>query len=269
MGWRSLIVRSQGAINLHNRDRFYYNFGTSIYDMTQADSKSPWASPFTGPNPRGPAEVDTIHPIHIRRNRLETVQKVGAVGVPGEWWGAQNSLFVLDIDDGNARYVIEENLLLATGSNGLKLGHIVDAITVRNNIVVARRGPAVPGGDPDQSPRQDLLAFNIGAMCMENTMNATRNVIVNLDGGRLLASSYGNIGPQALANGQQGAYLGTCGTQLLCMARHLPSCCIALRCFVDKLCSIQVQTGTCTSYPSLLCSTTICTTLQGQTVVWP
>ena len=46
----------------------------------------------------------------------------------------QNTLSVLDIDDGNARYVVEENLLLATGVTGLKLGHVVDAITVRNNV---------------------------------------------------------------------------------------------------------------------------------------
>ena len=30
-------VTDMGAINLHNRDRFYYNFGTSIYDLTQKD----------------------------------------------------------------------------------------------------------------------------------------------------------------------------------------------------------------------------------------
>ena len=136
--------------------------------MTQADYKNAWATPFTGPNPRGPTEVDTLHPIIIRRNRLETAQKVGAVGVPGEWWGFQNSLFVLDIDDGNARYVIEENLLLATGANGLKLGHIVDDLAVRNNIVIARKGPTVPGSDPEQQrkrddDRQDLKGFVVGS----------------------------------------------------------------------------------------------------------
>ena len=186
-----------GAINLHNRDRFYYNFGTPIYD-THADynpKQGAWSTPFTGPNPRGPLEVDTINPITIRRNRLETVQHVGEIGVPGEWWGRQNTLFVLDIDDGNGRYVIEENLLLATGGViGLKLGHIVDDISVRNNIVIARPGPPIPGADPEHGGTgMGSSAFEIGPQCKENTMNASLNIIVNLDGGLLMSSHYGNF----------------------------------------------------------------------------
>lgn len=181
-----------GAINLHNRDRYYYNFGTSIYDPAQQDftKYGAWGAPFHGPNSRGPVEVDTVHPITIRRNRLEVRQHVGLVGEPGEWWGRQNTLCVLDIDDGNGRYQIEENLLLATGTNGLKLGHIVDDITVTNNIVIARQGP--PSVDLEVNDRQDLHAFNIGPQCLENTMNASNNIIVNLDGGTMLASTYGN-----------------------------------------------------------------------------
>jgi hypothetical protein len=133
-----------------------------------------------------------VHPITIRRNRLETTQHVGIVGQPGEWWGPQNTLTVLDIDDGNARYVIEENLLLATGVTGLKLGHIVDDMTVRNNIVVGRKGPRMAGEDRgDISSRMDLIGFNIGNQCMENTMNASNNLIVNMDGGVMKTSNFG------------------------------------------------------------------------------
>eukprot|EP01052_Picozoa_sp_SAG31_P042020 SAG31_NODE_6541_length_1982_cov_1.657461_2_plen_322_part_00 len=185
-------VTDMGAINLHNRDRYYYNFGTSIYDQTQADY-SAWGSPFHGPNPRGPTEVDTLHPIAIRRNRLEVTQHAGVVDEPGEWWGLQNTLTVLDIDDGNARYEIEENLMLATGVTGLKLGHIVDDIKVCNNIVVGRKGPQLRGGDHelDISSRMDLVGFNIGRQCMENTMNASNNLIVNMDGGVMKTSNFG------------------------------------------------------------------------------
>lgn len=187
-------VTDMGAINLHNRDRFYYNFGTSIYDQTQADY-SAWGAPFTGPNPRGPTEVDTVHPITIRRNRLEVTQHVGVIGQRGEWWGHQNTLSVLDIDDGNARYLIEENVMFATGVTGLKLGHIVDDMTVRNNIVVGRKGPTVTGAglDPeDVSNRMDLVGFEIGNQCMENTMNASNNIVVNIDGGVMKATNFGS-----------------------------------------------------------------------------
>ena len=50
----------------------------------------------------------------------------------------------------------------------------------------------------------------VGAMCMENTMNASRNIIVNLDGGRLLATTYGNMSPQQLADGQAGMNVVRC-----------------------------------------------------------
>ena len=42
----------------------------------------------------------------------------------------------MDLDDGGTRWEFIENVCIANGTAGLKLGHDVDQITFTNNIVV-------------------------------------------------------------------------------------------------------------------------------------
>ena len=64
-------------------------------------------------------------------------------------------------------------------------------------IVVATK---TPQADPEGGgQRMDAIGWEGGVQCKENTMNASSNIIVNLDGGSLLVSTYGNFESSGLS----------------------------------------------------------------------
>jgi len=155
-----------GAINLHNRDRFYVPGDSPVWNKVVDDGY--WESQFPMPFQRGPAEVDTVHPVIVRGNLFETTVLTGAVGQPGDWYGQQGTIFCVDIDDGPTRYLLTENVCIANGTVGIKIGHVVDELNITNNIVVSFSG--VPG-----TPAEP---FYVGQQTLNNSNVFTRNVMV-------------------------------------------------------------------------------------------
>eukprot|EP00935_MAST-01C_sp_MAST-1C-sp1_P002386 g2386.t1 len=171
-----------GAVNLHNRDRFYVPFDSPVWNRPQDKQTGGWNSHFPRPVPRGPLEVDTIHWITMKGNLFETEARQGPVGKPGDWFGVQATIFCVDVDDGNGMYLITENVLITQNTHGMKIGHVVDRMNITNNIVIATDDPRINGPVSNHGQKKPLhtVPFQIGAMMRDNTMRYTNNIHVQL-----------------------------------------------------------------------------------------
>ena len=167
-----------GTVNIHNRDRFYVAGDSRMFST----NRTPWGE-FPAPFPRGPTSVDAMHPILFQGNVLESERRFGKFGEPGAWWGVQCELSCLDLDDGGTRWDITENVCIANGTAGLKMGHDVDHISFTNNIVIvtpplwAQRGlpgwqstDVVPADGQGQQPKDNSNVYsgNVHVRLQEN-----------------------------------------------------------------------------------------------------
>ena len=73
------------------------------------------------------------------------------------------------MDDGPTRYAVVENVCITSSTAGLKVGHVVDQITVSNNIVLSYN-TSISG-----------TAFEVPKQPANNTNAFTKNVLVNMD----------------------------------------------------------------------------------------
>ena len=172
-------VTDMGPINIHNRDRFYVAGDMPVFQKQNAtQSKTHWDE-FPAPFPRGPISVDAMHPTIVRGNVLRSQRRSGAVGVPGEWWGVQNTLTCVDLDDGGTRYEIYENVCIANGTQGYKLGHGIDDINYHNNILVtlSQGAPMTRGATQTNTIGVSGSGMNV----KNNTCRFVGNVIAKLD----------------------------------------------------------------------------------------
>eukprot|EP00937_MAST-01D_sp_MAST-1D-sp2_P000443 g443.t1 len=211
-------VTDMGAINLHSRDRFYVPGDSPVWNKNKKPGAgaraSPWSSQFPAPYQRGPVAVDAVRPTTLRGNVLRTTRRSGAFGRPGDWWGTQGTLFCLDMDDGPTRYVVTENVCIANGTQGYKLGHDVDAIDYSNNILVslATGWQSASASASAAGTAADTAALSIGAQNANNTNAFTRNVLVRL----------GSAGGGASADAQPRPWLVAAGFEPAAAARHPP-----------------------------------------------
>ena len=164
-------VSDMGTINLHNRDRFYTPWDSPVWNKKVNPPGSGWPAPqYPVPVPRGPVDVDTVYPIRISNNLLESRGRSGVANDHGaEWWGKQAAISCVDVDDGPVKYDIVENVCITDNTAGFKVGHVVDRIHVANNIVLAHNVTA--SADAFEVPKQP---FN-------NSNSFTRNILVNMD----------------------------------------------------------------------------------------
>jgi hypothetical protein len=68
-------VTDMGAVNLHNRDRFYVPYDAPVWNRPGDTGPFYSNSHFPRPVPRGPLEVDTINWITMKGNLWETVSR--------------------------------------------------------------------------------------------------------------------------------------------------------------------------------------------------
>ena len=118
-------------------------------------------------------------PVTFKGNVLESERRYGAWGEPGAWWGVQNTLSCVDLDDGGTRWHFVDNVCIANGTAGYKLGHDVDRITYRNNIVVATTPAWAHDGLPGWT-MTDIVPITIGQQPKYNRNVYAANVMVRL-----------------------------------------------------------------------------------------
>lgn len=119
------------------RGRFYLATVTPEYRQSNASEGSQWATRLP-PLPRGPF-IDAMHPNRIQGNLIETTLMPMSPIAESPTLRPQVyavSIFCIDIDDGNERYVITENVCITNGTAGLKTGAVSDGMAITNNIVV-------------------------------------------------------------------------------------------------------------------------------------
>ena len=154
-------------------------------------------------------------PILFKGNVLESERRYGAWGEPGAWWGVQNTLSCVDLDDGGTRWHFVENVCIANGTAGFKLGHDVDRITYMNNIVVvippvwAKKSEKILNKIPGWSI-SDIVPVNIAQQPKENTNVYAGNVMVRLRGP---GDDVISLGPWLISNFNSGNES---------MERHIP-----------------------------------------------